>query len=280
MYGMINVANCENAFQLIRRLIVDNISLLKWIEAAIPPLTFLLILWVLLESRYSKRVATWSALGFIMAELAAQGVILALGDSPELVFTLLPLTLFLPAIVCLHLLLKDRILTSILTWILALLCHHLLMGLQKLSPFLQGSVNGPDWAWFGCGVLALAAGLLLVLVFRFLRIPFLACTRNIEGNWLSLLFLPLMLLSLYSYFLSSTYNPVVHILLFLTAMAAFLVLFRLIVSLPEEQRTRDAGLQMKALCRNYEILQKKLELGRGYRHDMRHHLTALSALLQ
>ncbi len=259
---------------------MDSVSLLKWLEAAIPPMTFLLILWALLEPRYSQRTTTLAAVGFMVAEFAIQEVILAIGDSPELVFTLLPLTLFLPAIVCLQLLSKNRFLPTVFTWLLAILCHHLLMAMQKLPPFLQGIVRGPAGAWFWYGVLTLAAGLLLVLVFRFLRTPFLACTRDINGNWLPLLFLPLMLLSLYSYFISSTTNVVVLIMLFLTALATFLVLFRLIVSLSEEQRNRDAGVQIKALRRNYEIMQKKLELGRSYRHDMRHHLTALSALLQ
>ncbi len=281
LYDMINVVCCENRFQTcIRRLIVDSTYLFKWIEAVIPPMTFLLVLWALLETRYSQRTTTLAAAGFLIVELSVQGLILTLGDSPELVFTLLPLTFFLPAIVCLHLLSKKRFFPTVLTWLLALLCHHLLMALQKLPIFLQTDVKNPYLEWFWDVVLALAAGLLLVLVFRYLRTPFMACTWNIEGNWPTLLFLPLMLLSLYSYFLSSTSNLVVLILLFLTAMAAFLMLFRLIVSLAEEQRTRDAGLQIKTLRRNYEILQKKLELGRGYRHDMRHHLIALSALLQ
>jgi len=258
---------------------VDNAAVLKWLEAVIPPLTFLLLLWILLEPRTSRRTALWAAAGFLTAELALQGAVLALGGGPELAFTLFPLTCFLPAIVCLHLLSKNRFLPTALTWLLALLCENLLLALRKLLIFFLGGLAGPAWGWLSCGALALAAGALL-LAFRALREPFLTCTRETEGGWPVMLFLPVMLLALYSYFLSSTTNPVVLLLLFLTALASFFALARLIASLAEEQRAKEARLQMTALRQDYALLRKKLDLGRSYRHDMRHHLTALSALLQ
>jgi len=259
---------------------VDSASILKWFEAAIPPLTFLLILWALLEPKCSRRAALWTAAGFLAAELALQWVILISGDSPELVFTLLPLTLYLPAIVCLHLLSKNRLLPTALVWLLALLGDHLLAALRKLLVILFLGPVGPAWTWMPAGALATAAALLLFLVYRALREPFLACTRELEGNWLSLLFLPVMLLALSSYLLSTVTRAMALLLLFLTALAAFGVLVRLLDSLTEERKAKDAQAQMKALRQDYEVLQRKLELGRSYRHDLRHHITALSALLQ
>jgi len=251
-----------------------------WLEAAVPPLTFLLILWALLEPKCARRTAAWTAAGFLALELAVQGAVLVLGDSPELVFTLLPLTLYLPAVVCLHLLSKNRSLPTALIWLLALLCDYLLAALRKLLIFLQNGRGGPAWAWLPAGALALTAVLLLLLVYRVLRAPFLACVRELKESWPSLLFLPVMLLALCSYFLSSVTDVTALLLLLLSALAAFLVLARLTASLAEEQRTRDVRLQMKALRQDYGVLQKKLELGRSYRHDMRHHIAALSALLQ
>jgi len=259
---------------------VDSVSILKWFRAAIPPLAFLLILWILLEPRSSRRAARWTAAGFLTAELALQWAILFFGDSPELVFTLLPLTLYLPAIVCLHLLSKNRLLPTALVWLLALLGDHLLAALRKLLDILCLAPESSAWTWVLAGVPALAAALLLFLVYRVLRAPFLACTRELEGNWLSLLFLPVMLLALSSYLLSSTARAMVLLLLFLTALAAFGVLARLLTSLAEEREAMNAQAQMRALRRDYEVLQKKLELGRSYRHDLRHHITTLSALLQ
>lgn len=259
---------------------MDSVSLLKWLEAAIPPMAFLLILWAMLEPKHSRRTAAKAAVGFLAAEAAVQAVIFALGQSPELVFTLFPLTLYFPAIVGAHLLSKNRFLPTALTWLLALLCSHLLLALQKLLNLLCAGRGGAARAWALGGVLLLAAVLLLALVLRFLRTPFRDCLKGVEDGWSSLLFLPVMLLALYSYFLASTANVTVLFLLFFTALATFLALARLMAALAQERRARKSRLQMEALRQDCEQLQKKLELGRSYRHDLRHHVTALSALLQ
>lgn len=263
---------------------MDSASILKWLEAVIPPVVFLLVLWALLEPRYSRRATIGTAVGFLTAELAVQALVLLLGDSAELALTLLPLTLYLPAILCLHLLSKSRFFPTALTWLFALLCDYLLEALQKLLQHLPASfLNGLSQtarAWFLGGLQALGAVLLLALVYLAIRRPFLAYVGVVERNWPSLLFLPVMLLALYSYFLSSTIDVGALLLLFLTALAAFWALSRLIASLGSERHTREVRLQMEALRQDYELLQKKLELGRSSRHDMRHHMTALSALLQ
>ena len=259
---------------------MDSISFLKWLEAAVPSLAFLLILWILLEPKYSRCLTLNAALGFLAAEAAVQGLVFTLGKSPELVMTLLPLTFYLPAIVCLHLLSGGRFFPTALTWLLALLADHLLAALRKLLAFLHSGLSGPAWDWVFAAFLLLAAFFLLLPVFRLLRGPFLTYVREQEDSWPLLLFLPLMLLALYSYFLASTTNVTVLLLLFLTALAVFLVLARLIVSLAAERRAKESRRQMEALRRDYEVIQKKLELGRSYRHDMRHHMTALAALLK
>jgi len=257
---------------------MDSVSLLKWLEAAIPPMAFLVILWTMLEPKHPRRTAAKAAIGFLAAEAALQAAIFVVGQSPEMVFTLFPLTLYFPAIVCLHLLSKNRFLPTALIWLLALLCDHLLLALQKLLTFFAASRGGAAWAWAPGGVLL--AAILLALAVRFFRTPFSDCTKDLEDGWPSLLFLPMMLLALYSYFLADTTNVTVLLLLFLTALAAFLALARLLASLAEERQVRESRQQMEALRQDYERLRKKLELGRGFRHDMRHHMTALSALLQ
>jgi len=258
---------------------VDGVFLLRWLEAAIPPLAFMLITWSLLEPKYPNPAHLWVLAFFLGAEAAVQAAVFTLSQSPEQVFTLLPLTFYLPAIVCLHLISKHGFIPTALSWLFGLLCVQLLLSLQKLLTFLDAGLSEAH-GWLLWVNLLLAAGLLLLLVHRLLRRPFLACAPELEGSWLTLLFLPVMLLCLYSYFLSGTTNVTVLILLFFTSLAAFLVISRLIASLGSEQRARDTRLQMKVLSRDYELLQKKLELGRGYRHDMRHHITALSAMLQ
>lgn len=256
---------------------MDAIYCLRYVEAAVPPLVFLLSLWFLLESKYSSCVTQWAALGFLAVECGVQLALFSWERSLELTATLLPISLYLPAILCLHLLSKNHFFSTALVWMLALLCSQLLAALRKL---LIHFAIGPAMEWLCALSLLAAAGFILLLVHRFLCKPFRAYAREQTGGWAPLLFLPTMLLILHSYFLSSTTDPTVTLLLLFTALSAFLVLSRLIASLAAERRSREARQQMEALRRDYELLRKKLELGRSYRHDMRHHINVLSTLLQ
>lgn len=259
---------------------MDSIYVLKWLGAAVPAISFFVILWALLDSKYSRRTTLWAVLGFLIVEVMAQAAVFAVSKSPELVATMLPLTFHLPAILCFHLLSRRQFFPTALAWLIALLCDCLLAALRKLLIVFQPALGGPVWAFVLTVSLVLAAVFLLVLIFRQFRVPFLAYTQEQASGWPPLLFLPVMLLALHSYFLSSTTNATVLILLFLTALSAFLLLARLISSLDAERLARQTRQQMETLRQSYEIVQKKLELGRGYRHDMRHHMAALTTLLQ
>ncbi len=259
---------------------MDGVVLLKWLAAAVAPAVFLAVAWALLEPKCARRAALGALGGFLALELAVQGAVFALGQSPELVFTLWPLTLYLPAVVGLHLLSKNRVLPTALGWLTALVCDRLVLALEKLLNVLFAARGGMDWAWALCGVLSAAAGVLVALVLRFLRPPFLACAGGLEGSWAAVLGLPVMLLALYSYFLSSVTDVGALILLFFTALAAFLVTVRLMAALARERQDRETRLQLEAVRRDCELMRKKLELGRSYRHDLRHHMAALSGLLE
>lgn len=234
----------------------------SYANAFVPPLIFLLILWALLEPRFSRRFTRGAALGFLAVELVVQAALIAPGNELELAATFLPLTLYLPAILCLHLLSGNGFFPTALTWMLALQCGQILSALRKLLIAFTGNIHGSAKDWTCTVLLLLAAGLLLLLAYRFLRSPFRAYAKEQAGGWPPLLFLPAMLLTLYSYFLSSTTDVTVILLLFFTALSAFLVLSKLIVSLAEERRVRESRQQMEALRRDYELLQRKLELGR------------------
>lgn len=257
-----------------------GVLVLKWLDGLILPAAFLAILWVLLEAKDSSRSARWALGGFLAAEAALQGGIFVLGGSPELIFTLLPLTFYLPAIIGAHLLSRYPFLPTAVGWLFALLCQALLLTWHKLLIALGTGLRGPVWPRVLCGLLFLAAAGLTAAVLRFFRGPFRAAVGDMSGSWASLLFLPVMLLALYSYLLADTISCVVLLLLLFTALAVVLVTARLIASLPVQRQARDSLLQMESLRRDYALLQKKLELGRSYRHDIRHHMLALSSLLR
>lgn len=252
---------------------------LKWLEGLIPPAAFLLILWILLEPRCSRGTARMVCAGFLAAELAVQWAVYA-GGGPEAVFTLLPLTLCLPAIVGAQLLSRHRFVPTAVGWLLALLGQQLLAAARKLLMLLGERLGSPAWAWAMGGVLLLMAAGLTVLIYRVFRNPFRSCAGELDGSWWPLLLLLLMLLALHSYFLSDAVNVTVMILLLLTEAASFGTLAQMMSALPERLQARESRLQMEALRQDCEVLQRKLELGRGFRHDMRHHVLALSALLR
>lgn len=118
--------------------------------------------------------------------------------------------------------------------------------------------------WSGCCpaavVLALAAGL-VAAVWRWVRTPFRAAAQEMEERWSPLLVLPGILLVLHSYFLSSVSTVTELLLLLLTALAALWTMVRLMNSLAVQREAREFSAQMEALRRDYELLQRKLELG-------------------
>lgn len=259
---------------------MGGLSILKWLEGFLPPVTFLAILWVLLEAKGSRQSARWALAGFLAAEAVLQGGIYNLSFTPELVLTLLPLTFYLPAILGAHLLSKYPFLPTAVAWLFALLCQDLLLTERELLSTLGSQLRGFVWSWVRGGLLLLSAVGMIAALFLLFRKPFRAAAGELSGGWASLPFLPIMLLALYSYLLSSPGNAVMLFLLFLTALAAVLVTARMISSLNAQRQARDSQLQVEALRQDYALLQKKLELGRRYRHDVRHHMLALSALIQ
>lgn len=254
--------------------------ILRCVEGAIPPAVFLAVLWTLLEPKCSRKTARRALLGFLGVELAAQGAVVWLGHGPELAFTLLPLTFCLPAILGAHLLSARPPVPTAVGWLLGLLCQHVLLLTQKLLVFPVNWLGGKAWPWIALALLALAAAGLMAVVLWVFRPAFQAAAGELRVGWWPLCALLATLLALHSYFLSSATAPVVLIMLLFTGLVALWVMVRLMAALAAESQARAFAGQMDALRRDYELLQRKLELGRGYRHDARHHMLALSALLQ
>lgn len=250
--------------------------------AVVSPLVFLLVSGLLLESSASRKTVLLTGLGFAAVEFVLQMAV-AFSATPEFAIGLLPITFYLPAILGIHLLSKRRFVPTALGWMIALLCVGLLDALWKLLVFLDPPSDTPGlWVWRAArgALFLLAAALLVLLVKRYLRKPFLAYAQELSDVWPQVLLLPAVLLALFSYYLSSTTEIAAICLLFFTTLTAFYVIVRLMISLDAERQAQAERRQMDTLRRDYEVLQKKLALGRGYRHDMRHHMTALTALLQ
>lgn len=239
----------------------------------------------LMERRFSRRKTgllggIWTAGIFLL-----QAGLLLSGQDPALVLTLLPLTAYLPVIIGVHILSRSGFFQTAAVWMLGLFLSGTLSLFQKL--LLRYFIMISELAFWQRSLIQTAcllsmAALLLLVVLRYLRKPFRDYVLHNKTNWLSLCFPVIMVFLLFSYFSSSTINMVVSVLLFLTALSIFLIAARVLVYAAREQRMRETEravtAQMEIQRQEYEAICRKIEAGRVYRHDMRHHLSVLEEL--
>ncbi len=248
-------------------------------------LTYIFICGGLTERRFSKTASLLAAGGTVVGIILLQTALLLSGQDATLVLTLLPLTSYLPAIICLHILSRSGFFQTMAVWTVGAIVYFVLKILWKiLLQYLGRLTSLPGW---GCNLLMtaallLAAGLLLFLVFRYLHKPFQTYVLKNQTNWLLLSFPIFMIFLLFSYFGSSTTNVTLLVLLLLTACSIFLVQIRVLTSAAAITRFKESekvvSLQLQMQRREYEDVCKKMEMGRAYRHDMRHHLLVLEGL--
>lgn len=257
-------------------------SLLLW--EGIRFLTFLLVCGLLMEDRVPRRIAWAARAGFLAAELAVQVGVLLLGESYALMLSLLAATAYVPAIVYVHILSKNGFIQTCTVWMAGLLTALTLRCLYQVTVVAAGWLEEGPWrAVLLLGPPLPAAAALTVLA-GFLRRPFQTCLREYSGGWLPLLFPTSVVFLLLSHIGSGTADPGTVALIFLATLSMLLVVSRLLLLSASIARTeeadRAAAQQLAIQRQDYEALQKKLELGRAYRHDMRHHLSTLDSLLQ
>lgn len=248
-------------------------------------IAFLLTCAGLLEGRFGKKGSFFVSAGFLLGIGALQAGLVLSGQDQMLILTLLPLTAYLPAVIGIHILSRAGFFQTAAVWTVGILVSCTLTFLQKLSiRFFHRpeNVSAIQHSLIQTGCLLLAAALLLLVVYRYLRKPFRAYVLYNHTNWLLLCFPVIMVLLLFSYFLSATTNFTVWILIFLTALSIFLVMARALVSaasvLRIQKSEKAVASQLEIQRREYEDIRKKIEMGRTYRHDMRHHLKVLEGL--
>lgn len=259
----------------------------KFIWEGLIFLTYFLICGALTERRFSKTVSLLTAGGTVAVIVSLQTALFLFVQDKTMILTWLPLTAYLPVIVCLHILSRSGFYQTMAIWTLGTVVYFILKVFWKILMHFWGSIMSlPGW---GCSLLVTAClllltGLILFLVFRFLRRPFQMYVLRNQTNWLLLSFPVLMLFLLFSYFCSSTTDSLLLILLLLTACSVFLVLICVLASSATLARMKESekavAFQMQMQRREYEDTRHKMELGRTFRHDMRHHLLALKSLAE
>lgn len=242
---------------------------------------YIIICKALTRQRFTKKLCL-AISGTVLALIfAAQIGIFFLSRNIMTVLTLLPLTAYLPSILCLHIISKSGFFQTVTAWVTGLIAYRILKTFLKVLMQSFDMIVGMKTILITL-CLSMASALLLFLVFRFLRKPFRTYMEGNHGNWMFLCFPVFVVFLLFSYLGSMSGNVSLQLLILFNMLAIFLLLIRALVAFASVERMKESErvltAYMQAQRREYEEMCVKMETGRIYRHDMRHHLMVLENL--
>lgn len=247
-------------------------------------LTYVLICAALIKRRYS-RLETALAFGAAGIVITAVQSAIVLSGGETLMFTLLPLTAYLPFSVLLFFLSENGVFGTAASCSVGMLAVLILKSLQKmLKGFTHTETDGYVLNILFTAITALVAAGLVFVTFRFIREPFrVYVIENKQRRTAYLLALPIILIFLLTfYFLNSTSTEATLIITMLTALSIFYIIARLLNTETEISRLKRSENELseyiEAQRRGYDSVVRKIEATREFRHDMRHHLTVIEGL--
>ncbi len=277
---------------------LDKLSLSKLIDGsaiieAIIFVSYILICAALLKSRFSRR-ATVFACCAAGAVIAGANIVIMLSGSEDLdimiMLTLLPLTAYLPFSVLLYFLSDSGIFETAAVCAVGTLEVLILKSLHKIVIRLITVNIDAEIPWYVpsvifAAIIALAAAVLVFVTFCFIVKPFRLCVAENSQNRRNrlLLLVPIVLVFLMMfYFINSVTDITVLVLTMLTAVSVFLIIAKLLGTSAElistKRSEKELSEHMEFQRRSYDKLARKMEAGREYRHDMRHHIRVIEGL--
>lgn len=276
----------ETRFDLLK-----EISVLGQIfEEAIIFLSYVLICAALFKSRFS-RLATAIAFGAAGIVIAVVQTAITLSGEVTLMFTLLPLTTYLPFSVLLFFLSGSGIFETAAVCSVGTLGVLILKSLQKiLMGFTNMNTENPGYVLDIVinAVVALVAAGLVFIAFRFIGKEFRAFVienkqnRSVRSVGVTLCLPILLIFLMMFYFLNSTTNVITLIFTMLIALSIFFIIAKLLNSEAELMRVKRSENELSEYIdiqrRSYDRVVRKMEAAREYRHDMRHHLAVIEGL--
>lgn len=246
-------------------------------------LSYMVICAGLTEFRFSKKTCL-SAMGGILSCIALlQAALFLSGQDMMFLLTILPITAYLPIAAGLYVLSQYRFWQMTAVWAVGILSALTMKTLDNLFLMYYGTnISGWELEIWQIVIGLSAAALLIFLVFRFLYRPFHVYVRENRTNWQPVFFPLLMIVMLFFYFRNSSAGFTVWFLLFLTGLSLFVVIIRFLAASAAVARMKETEeeveFRMQVQRQEYEDICKKMEAGRIYRHDMRHHLSVLEEL--
>ena len=239
----------------------------------------------LLKLRYSKKISALILAGSIaVAAVIQMSILLTAANPVQQMLTLFPITAYLPVIIAVHILAKGGFAAAVAAWSFGLAVPYILNLFRTLMRQLWKTDGGMPVADMRPVVLAalVLAGLLVFAALRFCRKPFQ--TFRFKNKYVWLIAPVVLIFLLISYFESMTFEPVITVITFLVVLAMFVFLVKFLNIAMSEQiaRTSEAAIARQLDVQRQELLRinQKMEQGRIYRHDMRHHLSVLNELAE
>lgn len=263
------------------------------ITEAVIFVSYILICAALFKSRFSRSVTVLACCA-AGAVIAGANIAIMLSGAADLdimiMLTLLPLTAYLPFSALLYFLSSGGIFETTAVCAVGTLGVLILRSLRQilikvfLADMDMGARRYAPTVIVGAVIVLMAAALVFVTL-RYIASPFRLCVAENSLNRRDrlLLLAPAALVFLMMfYFLNSVTNVTVLFLTMLTAVCVFSIIARLLGTAAEVIRMKRAEKEMydhmEIQRRGYDALARKMEAGRAYRHDMRHHLRIIEGL--
>lgn len=130
--------------------------------------------------------------------------------------------------------------------------------------------------------LIIAAAALVFLAFRYIGRAFRLCMNGSRQSRLLVSVPMLLIFLLLFWFLNSTTDVPVLIITLVLVLSVYLMIAKLLYASAELLKAKEGekamAAHMELFRQDYETILRKMESGRIYRHDMRHHLLVLEGL--
>lgn len=264
----------------------------KIITEGIIFLTYLLICMGLAGTHpfYMNRMKLWKKAAFcggiFVLAVVAQGVLYFMGWDIMLILTKISITAYLPTIVIISAAARFSVYEAASVCAIGYLSVFILKMFKKIMYLyteIGGSIYGIPRIYLHNVCLVVFSAILVFFIYRFLRGKFWVYIGKNKKNWMLLAFPVCMQFLQYSYFFRNSHMVFAGLLLQLfVSFSIFLIILRVMssqVAVDQMEESKQAVLRSLDMQRHeYENICKKIEAGRAYRHNMRHHLSLMEEL--
>lgn len=259
----------------------------NWIYALIPFALFCFLAVLFTRKRFAAKI-TYGVWAVVIAAISVTHIVLfALDQGNTLLLSLLPFTAYLPIIAVFFALSKRNFVSNVLAMLVSLICSVSVILLNDIVSKIW--THNADSTHLGAsGHIAVeivsllgASAALGFVCFLYLRKVFAQEKVLSNKTWYALpaVFL-LLLFSLYQ--MELLWQPLLIVFLLVMNVSVLTVIIAFIVSkyknIQTEVERSAVEQQLAAEREQYDALKVAVEADKRYRHDVKHHFTAIAAL--